>query len=135
MAITYTSGAGTQRRDKVRDGEYNIAVVGAEEKTSKSGNPMIELKIEVLGPIGGEQFEENTGPIIWDNLVFIDSCAWKIDQFRAACGEDVTEGEQVSIEADDLIGAALKGHIVTGQSNSGKERNEIGAYLSSNEPF
>lgn len=132
----YTAGAGSTRKDKVAAGEYNLAVKDAAEKTSSNGNPMIELKLDVLGPVNGDQFDEDSGPLIYDNLVFTQNAFWKIDQFRNAIGEEVKEGEEVDIDPDDLIGATLTAHVVVGKNDKGMERNEIGAYLTGEEnPF
>ena len=127
---TYTSGTPTTHIGPVKDGDYRIAVIGAEEKTAKSGNSMIELKHEIIGPVGGEDYPEEGRPKVYDNLVFTPNAFWKIDQFRAAIGEDVTEGQEVDIDADALVGATLTAHITLGKNEkTGKDRNEIGAYI------
>lgn len=131
----YIQGAQSSRIDMVEAGKYNLAIVSAEEKTSSNGNPMIKLKLEVLGPVVGEQFPEGTGPVVYDNLVFTQNAFWKIDQFRAACGEEVVEGEEIEIEADDLIGATLQGVLVVGANDKGKERNDVDSYISDDGPF
>jgi hypothetical protein len=134
---SYTSGIPTTHTPPVKDGDYRIAVVNATERTSKAGNPMIELKHEILGPVGGSDFVEGGRPKVFDNLVFTANAAWKIDQFRAAIGEDVTEGEEVDVDADALIGATLTARIVLGKNDKGADRNEIGAYIIADEkgPF
>ena len=126
---TYTSGTPTVQIGPVADGDYRIAVIGAQEKTSSAGNPMIELKHEVLGLIGGPDLPEGNLPRVYDNLVFTANASWKIDQFRAAIGEEVIDGQEVDIDADDLIGATLSAHIVVGKNQKGNNRNEIGAYI------
>lgn len=127
--MKYTAGEGTIRKDKVEDGEYRLAVTDAEETTSSNGNPMCKLKLETLGPVGGEDFEESTGPVVYDNLVFTPAAFWKIDQFRTAIGEKVEKGEEVEIDPDDLIGATLSAHLTQGESTSGKIRMEVQGYL------
>lgn len=127
---TYTAGTPTQFAGPVADGDYRLAVIGAEEKTSSSGNSMIALKHEIIGPVGGKDLPESGRPHVYDNLVFTPNAFWKIDQFRAAIGEDVVEGQEVDIEADALLGATLTAHVTLGKNEkTGKDRNEIGAYL------
>lgn len=129
---SYTSGTPTTTTliGPVPDGDYRLAVVSAIEKTASTGNPMIELKHEIIGPVGGDDFPEGRRPWVFDNLVFTPNAAWKIDQFRSAIGETVVEGEEVEIIADDLLGAVLTARIVVGKNQrTGKDRNEIGAYI------
>ena len=134
---SYTASTPTQKSyaPPVPKGDYRIAVVGAEEKTAKSGNPIIELKHEILGPVNGPDFDEDKRPKVYDNLVFVASASWKIDQFRAAIGEEVVEGQEVDIEADALLGATLTAHIGLGKNQKGDDRNEIVSYIIPAEQF
>ena len=77
---------------------YEVEVVKAIEKESQAGNPMIKLDCQII--LG----EDETGPIVWDHLVFVPKASWKIDQFLQSTGEAVVEGQEKSIEADDLVG-------------------------------
>jgi len=77
---------------------YAVEVVKAVEKQSQAGNPMIKLDCQIL--LG----EDETGPIVWDHLVFVPKASWKIDQFLQSTGEAVVEGQEKNIEADDLVG-------------------------------
>lgn len=83
----------------VEPGKYQLEVVSAVEKASQAGNPMIKLICKVLLPNGDK------GPEIHEHLVFTPKAAWKIDQFRAALGQAVVPGEEVTIEAEDFVGA------------------------------
>lgn len=83
----------------VEPGKYKLEVVSAVEKLSQAGNPMIKLICKVILPNGDK------GPEIHEHLTFTPKAAWKIDQFRAACGQAVVPGEEVTIEAEDLVGA------------------------------
>lgn len=81
-------------------GKYKLEVVSAVEKLSQAGNPMIKLICKVILPNGDK------GPEIHEHLTFTPKAAWKIDQFRAACGQAVVPGEEVTIEAEDLVGVS-----------------------------
>jgi hypothetical protein len=82
----------------VPPGKYEVEIVKATEKTSQSGNAMIKLECEIiLGP-------DKKGPVCWDFLVFTPKASWKIDQFLASIGRKVVAGENVEVEALDLIG-------------------------------
>jgi hypothetical protein len=84
----------------VEPGKYKLEVVSAVEKLSQAGNPMIKLICKVILPNGDK------GPEIHEHLTFTPKAAWKIDQFRAACGQAVVPGEEVTIEAEDLVGVS-----------------------------
>lgn len=84
----------------VAPGIYPVEIEKAIEKTSQAGNPMIKLDVRVLA---GKDVE---GPLIWDHLVFTPKASWKIDQFLASIGQAVVPGEEVSIEAEDLVGTS-----------------------------
>ncbi len=83
----------------VEPGIYQVEIANAVEKLSQNGNEMIKVITKVVLPNGG------TGPEIHDHLVFTAKASWKIDQFLASIGQAVVPGEEVSIEADDLVGA------------------------------
>jgi len=121
---SYTSGAQSKRADLHKDGNYLLVVIAAEEKTSSKGAEMIEMKLEVIGP----DIAEGEGAIIYDYLVFSENTAWKIDQFRAACGEEIIEGKVVEMEASDLEGCQVEAHLVT-EEFKGKKKNKVGDYL------
>ena len=84
----------------VEPGKYKLEVVSAVEKLSQAGNPMIKLICKVILANGDK------GPEIHEHLTFTPKAAWKIDQFRAACGQAVVPGEEVTIEAEDLVGVS-----------------------------
>jgi hypothetical protein len=84
----------------VEPGKYKLEVVSAVEKLSQAGNQMIKLICKVILANGDK------GPEIHEHLTFTPKAAWKIDQFRAACGQAVVPGEEVTIEAEDLVGVS-----------------------------
>jgi hypothetical protein len=82
----------------VEPGIYRVEIRNAVEKTSQNGNPMIKLVCKILLK------DDVEGPEVWDHLVFTAKASWKIDQFLASIGQAVVPGEEVSVEASDLIG-------------------------------
>jgi hypothetical protein len=109
----------------VEPGIYQIEVKNAIEKQSQNGNEMIKLICKVVLPSGG------VGPEIHDHLVFTARASWKIDQFLASIGQAVVPGEEVNIEADDLIGVvgvALIGEE-PGQTNPDQKFNTIERWI------
>ena len=82
----------------VEPGIYRVEVKNAVEKVSQNGNAMIKLICKVLLK------DDIEGPEVWDHLVFTAKASWKIDQFLASIGQAVVPGEEVNVEADDLVG-------------------------------
>jgi hypothetical protein len=82
----------------VEPGIYRVEVKNAVEKTSQNGNAMIKLVCKILLK------DDVEGPEVWDHLVFTAKASWKIDQFLASIGQAVVPGEEVTVDAIDLVG-------------------------------
>ncbi len=109
----------------VEPGFYKMEVATATDKTSQNGNAMIKLVCKILMPDG------SVGPEVWDHLVFTAKAAWKIDQFLASIGRATIPGEDVDVDAIDLIGAvgvALIGEE-PGQTNPDHKFNTIERWI------
>jgi hypothetical protein len=87
-------------------GEYEVEIIDAEEKVSKSGNDMIVLKLKVIKD--GEQ----AGPKIVERLVFTPKAFFRIDQARSALGFEIQPDEEIDIVADDFVGK--RGRVILG---------------------
>lgn len=122
MALTYKSTGATGSSFAVPAGTYRVRVIEASEDTSKSGNDMVKLKLRVLKPDGGE------GPALFDYLVLSENASWKIDQFLAACGHPTAEGDDVSLDVDDMIGWECEADLSVEEYN-GKKSNKVAAYV------
>ena len=109
----------------VEPGVYRVEIENAVEKRSQAGNEMIKLVCRVVLPDG------TLGPEIWDHLVFTPKAAWKIDQFLASIGQAVVAGEEVNIDAGDLIGQTALAEIgeEPGQTNPDHRFNTIERWL------
>ena len=123
MALKYTTGsAEAGNRFLVPDGIYEMEVIDAKEKKSQAGNPMLELKWEIVGKNG------DNGPQLKDWLVMSEAVMWKIDAFLVACGKHPGEGVEIELDADDLIGVAVRARLK--QEKDAKGTNmRVDAYL------
>lgn len=123
---TYKAGNPESKASTLLEaGEYPFEVADAKEKTAKSGNAMIELRLKV---------GDDHPATVFDNLVFTPNAFWKIDQFLKAIGKHPGEGEDIDVEPFDLIGEKGTCKIKVGKNQSGDPKNEIEAYLFA-EPF
>lgn len=107
-------------REALDEGVYSLIVSEAEETTSSSGNPMISLTFDVQGVDGNRK--------IWDNLVLIDKCMWKVKEFFAAIGVDVSS--VVTIDVVELIGMSVNAKIIK-TVYQGEDKNEVKKYMQS----
>jgi hypothetical protein len=102
------------------EGAYEFSVIDANDKTSQSGNPMIELQLAIKGPNGDELR-------IFDHLVFVKSMTWKIDHFRTSTGEQVVKGP-ASLDAIDCIDRCGKA-LLTIERFGGRDQNKVSDYI------
>jgi predicted metal-dependent phosphoesterase TrpH len=109
----------------VEPGIYRVEIRNAVEKTSQNGNPMIKLVCKILLK------DDVEGPEVWDHLVFTAKASWKIDQFLASIGQAVVPGEEVSVEATDLIGEVGVAEIgeEAGTNNPDQRFNNIARWV------
>ena len=109
----------------VTPGVYKMEVASAADKTSQNGNAMIKLVCKIQLQDG------SAGPEVWDHLVFTPKAAWKIDQFLASIGKATIPGEDINVDAIDLIGSvgvALIGEE-PGQTNPEHKFNMIERWI------
>lgn len=99
MALTYKTKAPQKGGGfTVPPGNYKFIVLDAKEETSKSGNDMVKLTLRIIKEDGED------GPKMFDYLVQDEFSFWKIDSFLKSCDKHPGEGEDVSINADSMIG-------------------------------
>jgi hypothetical protein len=124
MAIKFTAGT-PENRDftPVPAGEYTLTILGATEKQSPKGDPMIELKLRP------ELHNGQSGPHVWDYLVFTSAAKWRIDQFLLAIGAHPGEGETITVEPGDWLGMEVRAKLTIQNDNKGNPRNRVDAYL------
>ena len=118
----YTQGS---TDNLLADGVYEFECVDAGEKEAQeSHNVMIELVLDVVNADATQKVR------VIDRLVFVPSCYWKIDAFRKATGEKISQNQKVSFEAEDCIDRKGRCQIKTSTYN-GKSRNEVDYYIES----
>ena len=74
-------------REILEDGEYLFLITNCYDKESKSGNPMKVITLDYDG------FK------VYDNLVLIKSCEWKLKQFFKGLG-DLQPGGEIEMNWD-----------------------------------
>jgi hypothetical protein len=112
----------------MEEGEYSFEVTKATQKTSKSGNPMIELQLKI--------WERTNGGvrIIFDYLVSTKNMLYKIKHFCDSVGLD-KEYLSGSFEAEDCIGKMGMAYIILqkGQPKEGggnyPDKNAVQDYI------
>lgn len=96
MAFTYDPNA--PQGDTIPAGTYMATITAAVEKTSKSGNPMIEVKFDVYMPDGGQRTMRD-----W----IVQTMAWKLGKIADAIGE--TEAfASGQFKSEDYVGRNLE---------------------------
>ena len=122
MAINYKAGKPEARQFFVEPGEYTIRVIDAKEDTSKTGNDMIKLTLEVVMKDGSK------GPRLFDYLVFTEKARFKADQFLQATGEHPGDGKDYTWDEQKLIGLECQARL-TVEEYDNKKSNKVEAYL------
>ena len=126
MAITHGASEPKEQEYKVLEpGEYPVEVVDATEgKTAqdgpklKAGTPKIDLKLRV-----------NDEATVYDNLFFSTNTNWKVDAFLKSIGTHPGEGNEIEIDAFDLVGARGMVRVTKGKTKAGQPKNEVGGYI------
>ena len=104
-------------------GPYDFQCVDAGEKTAQgSGNAMIELQLDCFNADFTDKIR------VVDRLVFTPKSSWKIDAFRRATGEKITQHQKVNFEAEDCIDRKGRLALKT-TSYNGALRNEVDYYI------
>lgn len=81
-------------------GFYPAKIVAAEEKYSKSGKPMLQLKLEI--DAGGARTVDVNEYFLLDS-----TASWKVEQYLAAIGTQFAQGQEVTITANTFLGGRL----------------------------
>jgi len=104
-------------------GNYIAIVAEAREGTSNAGNPKIDLKLNI------------NGAIVFDQLVFVESAAWKVDCFLKACGLAPEKGQFIDLTAAMCERAVGRVRIGTkpGLKDPSKVYNSVEGWLTDKE--
>jgi hypothetical protein len=104
----------------VPDGEYSLKVVSVEQKTSQSGNPMLNFKHKVAS--GDYQ-----GSTVYDNVSLTPQALWRFRGMLECMGMEIPEGK-LKVDLDGMIGKIIKVEIAN-ETYQGKERPKITSFL------
>ena len=115
--MNYEAPENPSRFSLFPEGKYEAELLSYEEKLSKTGNEMVELKMKVYGSDGSESN-------IFDYLVGTKGMAWKIKAFCMAAG--LPYGQQ-PLPIQQAVGKLFQVKVVT-ESYDGKDRNKIDDY-------
>ncbi len=107
------------RGDLLPEGTYETVVRAAEEQTSKAGNDMLKLTLDVYGPDGVV--------VVWDYL--LEKMAHKLRHFCYACGLE-KKYEAGTLTAEDCEGHTVATEIVVKKSKDPKysDQNAVEDY-------
>lgn len=109
--------------EPLEPGVYNFEVVNdVKIEQANSGNNIIKLELE----------ETESRKKIWDNLVLIPTCQWKVYQFCKSAGIEI--GDDGSIDTDLFKGSIARAAVVQStykKPDTGETRlkNEIQRYM------
>ena len=94
-------------------GEYVGVVTKAEDATSSNGNKMIKTSIMV--PFPNPSSEDAT--FVHDNIILIESCAWRIPLIAAAVGCDADKLLKTLKGSVVKITVSIESHVEYGDKN------------------
>lgn len=122
--FTYTPLSNEQidsYRKILKPGIANFTIISASEKTSKAGNPMIEIKMHVWD-------SEGTQGQLLDWLVGAPEMAWKLKSFCQSIGnESLYESGEISPLT--LINKSGQLKIGLKKDNDGNDRPRVVGYV------
>lgn len=102
-------------------GEYDFEILGAENKTFRTGSEGIALKVGVFTSTGAQRF-------VNDNLIFQDSCMFKVSNFAKCVGlyEAYKAG---NIDAQDCVGRTGKCKLKIEEQGEYPAKNTVASYV------
>lgn len=111
--VSETEAWGGESRPLVPPGDYPLTVVGVEQKTSNSGNPMINVQFEVAEG-------ESKGSYVWNNYVLTQKAMGRVKALMVACGAQLDK-----LVASQLMGQTIMGTVVhtEGQASIDEQGN------------
>ena len=111
--------------EKPTPGVYDARIDEITQKQSKSGNPMLEVVVEITGP-------KFVGSKVWDYIVLNENSLWKLDQFLQAFGIASTKKRKGTVDTDELLGETVKVRI-KGETYNDEYSARLGAYMMSSD--
>lgn len=106
---------------RVPEGTYRVVVDDAEQTTAKSGNPMVNLWLRI---VGGDQ----DGQTLVDRLVLTERSLFRVVAFLQALGIP-TPKKRLAISLNKIKGRTLQVAVSDGEPYNGSIRSEVNAYM------
>jgi hypothetical protein len=125
-AMEFNPSDGTPKSgfDLLPDGEYDIEVIEAEERTSQKGNQMIALTLQARHPDGYDSR-------VWDYLVSTAAAVFKIKMFCEATGLE-SQFQSGRLTAEECVGRKSRARITIEEGREGfSDRNSVAEYVAS----
>lgn len=127
-AVTEEEAQKSKEFPLLPDGIYDFIVIESKFKTSRAGNPMIELKLRVT--------HDGLEHTVFDNLIPTDRMIWKVRHFCAATG-NLEKFEKETFNENDAMGSRgmmLVGNVGERPKDDGsggvwKAKNVVDDYL------
>jgi hypothetical protein len=108
---------------RVTPGRYRVLVEDAEVDTAKSGNPMVNLWLRVVGG----SFD---GATVIDRLVLTEKSLFRVVGFMQAIGMP-TPKKRLKVSTRQFIGKVLDVDVEDGEPYNGRVKSEVRGYLRS----
>jgi hypothetical protein len=99
-------------------GRHEVEIIAAQARTSRAGNPMLDITYRAPGP-GGEV-------MLKDYLVSTPRSKWKIKRFCQALGLDFNDGQ---IDPALIAGRRLSVEVGVEDDGQGRDRNVVSDYV------
>jgi hypothetical protein len=110
----------------VAPGTYHAEVSGFEEKTSKAGNAMFVVYLEIIeGPNAGQQ--------IIDRLPQTEKAMFRSAAFLQALGVKIAK-KKIALNPRSLIGRPVDIVVEDGEPYNGRVKSEVREYLRATKP-
>ena len=118
MAMVNLDFTNVPSREALEEGVYALTILECEEATSSGGNPMLKITFKVEDVEGDRR--------LWDNLVLIDKCLWRVKEFCDALGMDTKE--ICEFDPAELVGSTLNAKVIQEEYN-GETINRVKKYM------
>jgi len=104
----------------IAEGRYDLEIESGQERTSKSGNQMLEFTLKVLGP-------DFANRKVWTNISLLETAQIYLIRLLEAAGKQDVIQEDVSTEdvIKSLVGQKVSGYIKVRKTPSGKTTNSV----------
>jgi hypothetical protein len=109
------------QREPLPEGTYEVVVGGVNHKVSQAGNPMLEIRLDVVDD------SIYSGRSVFDNIVLVPQAAWKLVSFLRAIGANPSR----QLDTSDWLGSFLRIDVIIDAYEVGGERrtrNKVAKY-------